>query len=490
MHNSGAYSVNGLMDQFIYSGSALTGDEISDIRDDGRGNYEEEASSIKNTYTYKDDKIKTVEHNGFSYTFNYDDVGNNKGVSIGGQNLITNEYQLRTKLLKSSTYGNGASVSYQYDSEDRISSKSTNNGKNYEYSYDANGNLGLLKETVGGTSIDYRYLYDASDRLVKVKESNGNVMSYNYDKGSNLSTFQEKVNGIGYITSYDYDKDNRITDIYYKNPLMNSEGTEYFPLNNSLIGSRGTKPYSIGIGSEKYEKDTTITDSEIKQKRVLKTDSNTKILYDLGIKQDKGTMGVWFKTEGGTSSRYILDSRGEDNSVLSMYLDANNKLNLAVRNSAGVWVPLVPSTEAVALNTWNYAAFTWSLSGTTLNVKLYVNDEEYSASTTDFKDFSGAKTALCGTVSGTHQLDGQLEGLSTYNKALTSEEVDSIYEAGRNNKVNFKYDNLGRLTHRTVNTGVVDFVTKYSFEAGKEENITTTRVSEIDNNSKKIDLHL
>ena len=487
MHNNGAYSVNGLMDQFVYSGSALTQAEINTIRNAGRGNYSG-ITGITNTYTYEDDKIKTVNHNDVTYTFNFDGADNNTGVNVGSQNLITNVFQARTKLLLSSTYGNGATISYKYDSEDRISAKLINGAEKYNYSYDANGNLGLLKDLING--VDYRYLYDASDRLTKVKESNGNVMTYNYDKGSNLSTFQEKVNGNGYITSYDYDKDNRITDIYYKNPLMNGEGTEYFPLNNSLIGSRGTKPYSIGIGSENYTKDTTVTDTTINQKRVFTTSSSTKVLYDLGIKQDKGTMGVWFNTSGGTGNRYILASEGKNSAFISMYLDSSNRIVLATRKigTTDNWNPLITTQESVTVGTWNYVAFTWSVTGGALSAKLYLNGIEYtlSTATTDFRDFTGAKTALGGTNSGANQLNGQLEGLSTYNKSLTSAEINSIYAAGRSNKVNYKYDNLGRLTDRTLYTGIKDFVTKYSFEAGAAANTTTTRVSEIDNNGNKI----
>jgi len=57
------------------------------------------------------------------------------------------------------------------------------------------------------------------------------------------------------------------------------------------------------------------------------------------------------------------------------------------------------------------------------------------------------------------------------------------------NKVNYKYDAIGRVTDRTLNTGVIDFITKYSFETGKTVGSvvnTTTKVKEIDNNGNKI----
>ncbi|QGU96697.1 hypothetical protein GOM49_17845 [Clostridium bovifaecis] len=48
------------------------------------------------------------------------------------------------------------------------------------------------------------------------------------------------------------------------------------------------------------------------------------------------------------------------------------------------------------------------------------------------------------------------------------------------------YDSLGRLTDRALNTGIFNYNTKYAFEAGAAAGTTTTRVSEIDNNGKKI----
>ncbi|QGU95660.1 hypothetical protein GOM49_11680 [Clostridium bovifaecis] len=143
---------------------------------------------------------------------------------------------------------------------------------------------------------------------------------------------------------------------------------EYFSLNNGTVGSKGTKPYSESGTS--FTRDTAVAAGE-KCKNVLTTTASTKILYDLGIKKDAGTMGVWFNTKDGTTTKYILASEG-NGALLSLYLDSSNKLNLAVRDSAGGWLTLITSTEAVTINTCNYGAFPWSLSGTTLNAKLYL----------------------------------------------------------------------------------------------------------------------
>ncbi|NFF62182.1 RHS repeat-associated core domain-containing protein [Clostridium botulinum] len=79
----------------------------------------------------------------------------------------------------------------------------------------------------------------------------------------------------------------------------------------------------------------------------------------------------------------------------------------------------------------------------------------------------------------------KLEGFSYYDTALNDEDIKGICKSGRGNHVNYKYDTLGRTTEKTIDTGIAKVTTKYSFEKGKNSN-TTTKVSEIDNNGKKI----
>ncbi|AEB75049.1 RHS repeat domain-containing protein [Clostridium botulinum] len=79
----------------------------------------------------------------------------------------------------------------------------------------------------------------------------------------------------------------------------------------------------------------------------------------------------------------------------------------------------------------------------------------------------------------------KLEGFSHYDTALNDEDIKGICKSGRGNHVNYKYDTLGRTTEKTIDTGIAKVTTKYSFEKGENGN-TTTKVSEIDNNGKKI----
>jgi YD repeat-containing protein len=175
-----------------------------------------DGATITNSYSYKNDKLKTITHNGFNYDFGYDSLGNNTTVSVAIQNLMTNLYEARSSKLLESKYGNNQKVSSVYDNEDRVISESYTDNSNttherYKYSYDASGNLGYHRDLVN--KVNSRYFYDTSDRLVKVKESNGNRLYYNYDVNNNNSKITEKVNNKTYATSYGHDKDDRPTSI-------------------------------------------------------------------------------------------------------------------------------------------------------------------------------------------------------------------------------------------------------------------------------------
>jgi RHS repeat-associated protein len=82
-----------------------------------------DGQQVTNSYSYQNDKISQITHNGFNYNFGYDSLGNNTTVAVGNQNLITNTYEPRTSVLLKSTYGNGQSVSTDYDNLDRVTGK-------------------------------------------------------------------------------------------------------------------------------------------------------------------------------------------------------------------------------------------------------------------------------------------------------------------------------------------------------------------------------
>ncbi|MCM0649711.1 discoidin domain-containing protein [Clostridium swellfunianum] len=165
-------------------------DRLTSVSKDVQG------KSITNSYSYENDRIKGITHNGFSYNFGYDSLGSNTSVSVGSQSLITNSYEARTGKLLESTYGNGQKVSSDYDSQDRVTAKKFNGIVRYKYAYDASGNLGYHEDIVNNAA--YKYSYDLADRLTRIKDSSNNSTDFSYDLNNNLSKITERFGDFNY----------------------------------------------------------------------------------------------------------------------------------------------------------------------------------------------------------------------------------------------------------------------------------------------------
>ncbi|MDW8803207.1 carbohydrate binding domain-containing protein, partial [Clostridium sp. A1-XYC3] len=195
----GNYSLSGTLDDFAYSRKALSDRDIQLLYN--KTMPEDKGTTVTNSYTYENDKIKTISHNGFSYRFEYDSLGNTRQVYAENELLIRNEFDAETGNLTKSEYGNNQRVSMEYDELDRVTKRKfsrdilDNSQKDeirYSYEYDNEGNLAYHEDRVNFR--DYKYSYDLSDRLVKIDE---------YDKDIGTSSY-----GKTYSTKFDYDMSN------------------------------------------------------------------------------------------------------------------------------------------------------------------------------------------------------------------------------------------------------------------------------------------
>ncbi|MDT8719689.1 discoidin domain-containing protein, partial [Clostridium sp. 19966] len=172
-------------------------------------------TTVENKYSYSNDRINSITHNGFNYNFSYDGLGNNTSVAVGNQNLINNNYESRTGRLLDSTYGNGAKVSNNYDEQGRLQSKAyqesgdSSSKIGFKYVYDANGNVGFKEDLLNG--VNFRYVFDIANRLNQIIASNGFKTTYKFDSNNNVSSFIEQYGDKTYTTSHTVDRDNRET---------------------------------------------------------------------------------------------------------------------------------------------------------------------------------------------------------------------------------------------------------------------------------------
>lgn len=215
---------------------------------------------VSNSYGYQYDRLSSITHNGFSYSFAYDLLGNLTQVLAGTQPLITNTYEARTSRLMGSTYGNGQSIGYEYDNFDRIIAKKYNNVTRYKYAYDGSGNVGVIEDIVNNVS--YRYLYDMAERISKVVDSIGNSTEYEYNRENDIHRITEKKGSGTYSINYSYDKDRRPVKITGPNgsftsytydilnritgSTINTGFVQYNTTYSYLSGASGSSTYRLG----------------------------------------------------------------------------------------------------------------------------------------------------------------------------------------------------------------------------------------------------
>lgn len=385
-----------------------------------------DGKEIANSYTYENDRLKTINHNGFNYTFNYDKAGNNKEVLVGNQKLITNNYNLLTGNLDSSIYGNGHTVTYQYDNLDRIIGKKFNGDtqNRYAYEYDGNGNLAVQKDNSNGTSL--RYLYDFSDRLSKVVDSIDNTFNINYDANNNVSDFEEKYTyyNSNFKTSYIYDKDNKQKEVNY----ITDGRSNKISFNYDELGRLNTK--SINTGSATY---------------------NTSLTYVKGY-AERETNLVSSYINGSKKIEYTYDSLKNIKSIVSngkTITFTYNELNELIREDNGVLNKTI--------------VYTYDVGGNILDKK------EYQYTTDTLGEVTSTKSYTYGDVNWKDKLtayDGKAITYDAIGNPLTYDGNTYSWEGGRrlkgitgnNNNISYKYNDSGIRTEKTVNGAKTEYI--------------------------------
>lgn len=155
-----------------------TSASMSDISDLVGGN------SVSNTYTYDGNYLKTVSHNGFTYTHNYTPFGDLSNIMIGTRMLRSNSYLSNSRrLLSDVTFGNGQSVQYGYNPLNQITSVQFDGNQlnSFEYRYDNAGKVSQKIDWMNQIKTDY------------IGED---VKEYDLETGSLIHSYQVNTNEI------------------------------------------------------------------------------------------------------------------------------------------------------------------------------------------------------------------------------------------------------------------------------------------------------
>lgn len=131
--------------------------------------------SMNTSYSYENDKIKSITHNGFSYTYDYDIYGNVKSINVGDTKLVSYEYNDDYyNNINKITYANGEEIIYSYDNKDNV--------------------IGIKFK--GDSEWRYTYTYDEYNQLKSFTDNISNRIT-TYNKTIDGIEYEEVVETIG-----------------------------------------------------------------------------------------------------------------------------------------------------------------------------------------------------------------------------------------------------------------------------------------------------
>ncbi|MBO5021696.1 MAG: RHS repeat-associated core domain-containing protein, partial [Clostridia bacterium] len=273
-------------------------------------------------YNYTNNQLSSINHNGFNYSFNYNNFGSVLTTNVGNNTLITNTYgkydynqtnnpiQLPHMLTKS-TYGNGDYVEYDYDKYGRVVAEKVNGETTFTYTYTTSGRLYMTKDVKSG--IKYFYFYDELDRLNDVQ------ISYNGTDIPPSSRIKVKynLNNLVRNASYTYKGETKEANYtYYDGGLP--QLTTFSGFANSSYGydslSRVNALTVYPINSEtswdtayQYYNPTSSTSSNLIS-RISHTDNRTDTVYNIDYSYDKfGNIKTTTNEFNYSNTRYEYD---------------------------------------------------------------------------------------------------------------------------------------------------------------------------------------
>jgi RHS repeat-associated protein len=472
--------VNGSMTDYAYD----TMDRLTSVSKDVNG------KTITNRYSYEYDRLKSIIHNGFSYNFTYDSLGNNTEVLVGNQSLIKNTFYNLTNNLSQSSYGNNQKVNYYYDSLDRLIEVKVDSNTIDKYHYDAEGNLAYHEDAVNDVS--YRYYYDLSDRIAQKKDSKENQTKYSYDSNSNLSRLQQSINGTDYSTKYRYDKDNRPITVAYNQNKNNIHDK----LENNLIASYSFDNNDVsdesGNGHDGTLKGGAVfTDGKYGRALKLNGTDAWAELPDFDI-PETFSISMWVNPYTTDDEQTFIGKHTADGGNIFLMGNWSGKSHLRIRSAVNTQTSKTTGYQ-------HLVAVVKKISDTSSSVKYYKDNVLIWTSTMNdiIGNASGKGWALGQEWDGAKLSDflkGEIDEVAFYNKDLSLAEVKELYNtAYGQSRVNYMYDSLGRLNSKQISTGSATLNSEFTYEAGINKDTagtlgasTTNKVSSINNDGNRI----
>ena len=161
-------------------------------------------------YTYDGrNRLTDIDSATSSYELSYNHFNSMTQTKVGNRTLITNMYSKSGRgPLTSSLYGNGTRVVYNYDDNDRLTSKLYNGIPVMNITYNKQSQVARRVDYAGGYTTDYNY--DIAGRLVQSQQSQGRNArtTYKYDNQNRIKLQTNYINGFAQEFAYQYGADN------------------------------------------------------------------------------------------------------------------------------------------------------------------------------------------------------------------------------------------------------------------------------------------
>lgn len=196
--------------------------------------------SMSYVYDAVGNHTQRTDYNGAVTNYTFDDLNRLTNIAYPDTTSATYGYDALSRLT--SAANQNGTVSFTYDSRNRITSTTDVWGQTIGYGYDANGNR--ISVTVGG-NVYASYQYDVVNRLTNLADSASQNFVYNYDVVNRLTS---RGAPSGVTTSFSYDGLDRLSQLTHtKAPATLSTNQYGYNTANKIaswLDSSGTRSFS------------------------------------------------------------------------------------------------------------------------------------------------------------------------------------------------------------------------------------------------------
>ena len=258
----------------------------------------------QNLYSYNGaGYISAIEHNSFSYTFNYDVFNRLISSKVGNTALSSNTYT-NGNLIKT-TYANGDFIEYTYDDYDNIVKLEDENGTFARFVYNKKGKITVAEDIISQDHSDYYYYYYdfTGAQTNEYRKTNNGILSYNISYDSDGNTVEKTSVG------------NAVKTII--------RGTDD---NGSFVSNDGVR---VNSESDDFGRTTKVTTSNSNSNINL----NSEYSYLNGTETNSTTKlanSLTQKLENNQLVKYTYDYDDNNNIIQAYEVDGNNNANQIV----------------------------------------------------------------------------------------------------------------------------------------------------------------